>query len=79
MVQFLALIRILAEYFRLQYVLQDRFSMAIAQPYVGAALATAVLCAIAVGLYFLGRYRLVTVVAGLTVAALLTYKLAFMS
>lgn len=78
LVQFLALIRCLAEYFRLQYVLRDRFSLAVAEPFVGAALFTAVLCACAVLLYFAGRYRLVVSAAVLNVIVLLVYKLVFM-
>ena len=59
-------------------VLQDRFSLAVAEPYVGAALFTAVLCACAVLLFFASRYRLAVGAAVLNVLALLVYKLMFM-
>lgn len=74
-VQFLALVRTLAEYFRLKHVRLGHFTLSSGEPYVTGALIAAVLCWLAVTLYFFHRYRAATAVAAATVVILLAYKL----
>ena len=73
-VQFLALVRILAEYFRLKYVHGARFSLAIAEPYVTGALLDALLCWLAVALFFFRRYKSAALVSAATVIIIMIYK-----
>ena len=75
-VQFLALVRSLAEVFRLRHVQGPALDVATAVPYVGGALLAAVLTWIAVLCYFAGRDRAAVGVAGLTILALLAVKIA---
>ena len=75
-VQFLALVRSLAEVFRLRYVQGPALDVATVVPYVGGALLAAVLTWIAVLCYFAGRDRAAIGVAGLTIVALLVVKIA---
>ena len=77
--QFLALVRSLAEVFRLQYVRGPALSVATVVPYVGGALLAALLTWIAVVCYFAGRDRAAVGVAGLTIVALLVVKLVLIS
>ena len=74
-VQFLALVRILSEYFRLKHVNGAQLSPAIIEPLVRGALLDSVLCFAAVLLFFFKRYRSAVALSGLTVAILLIYKL----
>ena len=74
--QFLALVRSLAEVFRLRHVQGPALDVATAVPYVGGALLAAVLTWIAVLCYFAGRDRAAVGVAGLTILALLGVKIA---
>ncbi|MEO8083118.1 MAG: hypothetical protein ABI780_04795 [Ardenticatenales bacterium] len=78
MVQFLAITRTLSEIWRLRYVHGAALAMADVLDYVNGALIAAVLCWVAVGLYFGGRYRAAVWVAVAMVALLLGYKAAFM-
>lgn len=74
-VQFLALVRILAEYFRLKYVHGPRLSLAVVEPFVTGALLDALLCWLAVVLFFFRRFMTALIVSGATVILLLVYKL----
>jgi hypothetical protein len=74
-VQFLALVRTLGEVFRLNYVRGGGLTFADARPYVVGAVIAAVLCWMAVSLYFFRRFRLTIAVAAATVVVLLAYKL----
>jgi hypothetical protein len=73
-VQFLALVRTLAEFFRLEHVDGPALRVATLAPYVGAALLTALLTWAGVLCYFAGRDRTAVGVAGVTVVALLIIK-----
>jgi len=75
-VQFLALVRTLAEVFRLRHVQGPALDVATLIPYVGGGLLAAVLTWIAVVCYFAGRDRAAVAVAGLTIVALLAVKIA---
>jgi uncharacterized membrane protein len=75
-VQFLALVRSLAEVFRLRHVQGAALDVATVAPYVGGALLAALLTWVAVLCYFAGRDRSAAVVAGLTIVALLVVKIA---
>lgn len=77
-IQFLALVRILAEYFRLEHVHAGRLPLAVVDDYVAGALIAAVLCWLAVVLYFLRRHRAALAASASSVAVLLAYKLLFM-
>jgi hypothetical protein len=74
-VQFLALVRSLAEVFRLRYVQGAALGVATVVPYVGGALLAAMLTWVAVLCYFAGRDRAAIGVAGLTILALLVVKI----
>ena len=54
-VQFLALIRTLAEVFRIKAFAPERYSLPAVEPFVTGALIAAVLAAVSLGLYFWGR------------------------
>jgi hypothetical protein len=75
----LIVVRCLGEVFRLQYVHGASVSIAQIMPYVGAALATAIVLAAALFGHAAGYYRSVTGGAVATVLALFIYKIAFMS
>jgi hypothetical protein len=74
-VQFLALVRSLAEVFRLRHVQGPALNVATVVPYVGGALLAAVLTWIAVLCYFAGRDRAAVGVAAFTILALLVVKI----
>jgi hypothetical protein len=78
-VQFLALVRSLAEVFRLRYVQGPALAVATIVPYVGGALLAALLTWIAVLCYFWGRDRAAIGVAGLTIVALLVVKVVLIN
>jgi hypothetical protein len=75
-VQFLALIRTLAEFFRLEHVEGAALHIGTVAPYVGAALLGAVLTWVAVLCYFAGCDRAALAVVGATILALLAIKIA---
>jgi len=76
--QFLALVRTLSEVFRLKYVDTAHYTLAGIEPFVGAALFTAVLVAVAVTAFALRRARVALTIAVVNVAALFVYKVMFM-
>ena len=73
-VQFLALVRTLGEYFRLKYTHGAQLSLARVEPFVTGALLSALLCWLAVVLFFFRRYRSAFVVSAATVLVLLIYR-----
>jgi len=75
-VQFLALVRSLAEIFRLEHVYGPTLPVSSVAPYVAGGLLAAVLTWAGVLCYFGGRDRTVIAVAGGTVGALLVVKIA---
>lgn len=74
-VQFLALVRTLAEVFRLEHVSGGRVAVETVLVYVEGGLIAAVLCGVAVGLYFFRRYTGAAATAAATVLILLVFKL----
>ena len=76
--QFLALGRTLGEVFRVKYFAPDRYTLAATEPFVGAALFTAVLVAIAVLVFLIGRYRTALILALANILALFVYRVVFM-
>ncbi|MBV8813784.1 MAG: hypothetical protein JO271_04785 [Verrucomicrobia bacterium] len=78
-VQFLALVRTLAEFFRLQLVQGAALHVATVTPYVGAALLAALLTWAAVLCYLAGRDRTALGVAGMTILVLIIVKIAFIA
>jgi hypothetical protein len=76
--QFLALIRILGEIFRIKHFEPARYTLTAIEPFVGAALFTSCCVAVSVGLCAIGRPRGAMFVAAFNIAALLVYKTAFM-
>jgi hypothetical protein len=74
-VQFLIVVRTLAEFFRLRHVIGANFSTAVAAPYVGGALIAACSCWAGVMLYFFRRHTLSAWIALATVVILLVYKI----
>lgn len=77
-VQFAALIRCLAEYFRLKHLLGPAFSVTRVEPFVLGALLTSVFELAAVLAYFAERLRLVLAIAAMNVAVLLVVKFFFL-
>jgi hypothetical protein len=78
-IQFLALVRNLAEVYRLKYRHGAGVSLSVVEPYVNGALITALFCWLAVTLFFFRRYTLALVVAISTVALLLVYKVLLLT
>jgi len=76
--QFLALIRILGEIFRIKHFEHARYTLAAIEPFVGSALFTSCCVAVSVGLCTAGWLRSAIVIAAFNVLALLVYKVAFM-
>ena len=76
--QFSALIRILAEVFRIKYFDPDRYTLAVLEPFMGAALFTGVLVGVGVVAFAMARYRIALTIAVVNVGALLVYKLVAM-
>lgn len=73
-VQFLALVRTLAEVFRLEHVTGGRVPVETVLVYVEGGLIAAVLCGVAVGLYFFRRYIAAVAMAVATVILLMIVK-----
>jgi hypothetical protein len=73
-IQFLALLRCLAEVFRLQALRGAELQIPEIRPFVTAATIAAVLGLVAVLLYFMRRFSGVLGVAALTFVAMLVYK-----
>lgn len=76
--QFLALVRTLGEVFRIRQFSPERYTLATIEPFIGAALFTAVLVAVSVGAFSVGRYRTAVAIAAVNVVALIVYKVVFM-
>ncbi|MGH9888742.1 MAG: hypothetical protein ACREBE_24630 [bacterium] len=72
---FLALIRTLAEYYRLEYLREDTVALTDVAPYIAGALMAALGAFAAVVAYFAGSYRLASGIVGAVVLAMLVYKL----
>lgn len=75
-IQFLIVVRTLAEIFRLRHAHGANFPAAVAMPYVAGDLIAACGCWIGVTLYFFRRYILSAWIALATVVILLAYKIA---
>ncbi len=74
----LALIRCLAEFFRLEYQLGDKLTVLMLKPFMLGALISSISCLImAIGLFY-SKNRLVVVIAVLTITVLLVIKAAGM-
>ncbi len=71
---FLALVRTLAEYYRLQYVRGTELGLAEVAPYITGGLMASLGAWAAVVAYFVGRYRLATGIVVAVVVAMLVYK-----
>jgi hypothetical protein len=76
--QFLALVRTLGEVFRLKYFDVARYTLVGLEPLVGAALFTAVLAAVAVAAFALGRIRVALTIAAINIVSLFVYRVVFM-
>ena len=71
------IVRSLGEYFRLEQLYGYALPRVILNEYVGGALIATVAAAICVIFYFVRRYRSVVVLAGITILALLVYKIRY--
>jgi hypothetical protein len=74
MALFLALVRALGEYYRLEYTRGSALTLAEVAPYITGALMAALGAWAAVIAYFVGRYRLATGVVGAVIVAMMIYK-----
>ena len=75
MLQFLILVRSLAEYYRLKYVGAGAPTLDIAEPFLTGSLIAAVCTWVTVLFFFLGRHRTVIVLVAGTVMVLFVYKI----
>jgi sugar phosphate permease len=71
---FLALVRTLAEYYRLRYVRGTALGLADVAPYITGGMMAAVGAWAAVVAYFFGRYRVVIGIVVAVVVAMIVYK-----
>ena len=71
---FLALVRTLAEYYRLRYVRGTALGLADVAPYIMGGLMAAVGAWAAVVAYFFGRYRMAIGIAVAVVVVMMVYK-----
>jgi hypothetical protein len=78
-VQFLALLRNLAEVYRLRHLRGPDLPLQAVEPFVRGALVTALGCVVAVACFGSGRYRVTVLVAGVTVALLLALKISLLT
>ena len=78
-VQFLALVRTLAEFFRLERTQGATLQVATVAPYIGAGLLAALLTRTGVLCYFAGRDRAAVGVAGVTILALVIVKIVIIA
>lgn len=69
-IQFLALIRCLGEYFRLKHFSPDKLSIVHIEPFILGALVTAVLAVAGILFYFGEKYRLTAIAAVLNIVIL---------
>jgi hypothetical protein len=76
--QFLGLVRTLTEVFRIKYFDAARYRLPEIEPFIGAALFTAVLVALAVAALALQRERIALTIAIVNIVALFVYRVAFM-
>ncbi len=70
----LALVRTLAEYYRLRHVRGQGLTLGDVTPYVTGGIIAALGTFVAVVLYFVGRYRFATTIVVVAVAVMLVYK-----
>lgn len=77
-IQFLVLVRTLGEFLRLKHLRGVRFSVVIGEPLVIGALIAALLCWIAVTLFFFRRYTASICISAATVVILIVYKVSAM-
>ncbi len=75
--QFMAVVRSLAEVFRLEHVRGVALPAGLLERWVAGSLIGAVFAWLGVSLFFLGRFRGVLLVAALTVLVLLVYRFIF--
>jgi hypothetical protein len=76
--QFLALVRILSEIFRIRHFEPARYTLPGIEPFIGTALFTSCCVAVTVGLCAIGRLRSAIAIATVNILVLLVYKVAFM-
>jgi uncharacterized membrane protein len=77
-VQFAALIRCLAEYFRLKHALGPSLSTVLVEPFILGSLITAVLALTGVVFYFWDRYWAAVATGAANVAVLFALKFVFL-
>ncbi len=74
---FLALIRIIAEFFRLDHTLQGQLTIDQFKPYMAGAMLCAVSCFVMTILSFYSRHVWITAIAALTIIGLLVLKFVY--
>lgn len=75
-IEFLIVVRVLGEFFRLRHLHGANFSTAVAALYIGGALIAVCSCWAGVTLYFFRRYILSAWITLATIPVLLVYKIA---
>ncbi len=71
---FLALIRCISEFYRLEYIMQDQLSIADVKPFILGALVTAISAFVMVILNFYSKHKIIMIVAVITIILLLLIK-----
>ncbi len=73
-VVFLALIRCISEFYRLEYILHDQLNIATVKPFILGALAAAISAFVMVILNFYSKHKIIMIVAVITIILLLLIK-----
>lgn len=74
---FLALIRIIGEFFRLEYTLKEKLTIELLHPFMLGALVCAISCLIMTICSFYARYRVIIGIAILTIIILVVLKVKY--
>jgi hypothetical protein len=74
---FLGLIRCISEFYRLEYLLNDKLTIAILKPFITGALIAAISAFVMVLLYFFSKYKLIPVAAIIAIIVMLIVKAAY--
>jgi hypothetical protein len=78
-VLFIAILRTLGEYYRFRWTLGSEVAMRAFEVFIPGLVLAVIGAIAAVGLYFARRFRLVAWAVAITIAALLLYKLIFIT
>ncbi|MEO6304330.1 MAG: hypothetical protein ABIP51_14285 [Bacteroidia bacterium] len=75
---FLGLVRCISEFYRLEYTLQDKLSIAIIKPFITGALIAAIGAFLMVILYFFSKCKFVLIIGIIIIICMLLVKKIYM-